>query len=312
MWRSFSQHWFLWLLAVSLVLGFGFPEYFSLLSHSASFRTGIVVAVMVLMGWTLQPRSISRSIKQPLPSLLAIGINMIVVPLLAWPSLWILPQELSGGLIVAALIPCTLASSAVWTRAAGGDDSVAMMTTVVTNLACFIVAPLGLWLILGHDVTIDVSNQMQNLLWQVVLPLVAGQGLRQLGLAGFADRNRPKIATVAQMGILAMVLIGSVISAERMAANPMRYGWAMVTAGFLACGIHIATVAIGYFAAAAFGIPRPQQIAIAISGGQKTLMVGLQLALTAGVSVMPMIMYHVGQLVIDTLLVRRWTRDRKE
>jgi solute carrier family 10 (sodium/bile acid cotransporter), member 7 len=308
-WRSISQQWFLCSLAISLALGFIFPEFFSSFAHSAPFRTGIVVTVMSLMGWTLQPRSVARSIRQPLPSMLAIAINVAVVPLLAWPTLWLLPQELSGGLIVAALIPCTLASASVWTRAAGGDEAVAMMTTVVTNLACFVVAPVGLWMLLGQQVQVDVGDQMRSLLWQVVLPLVAGQGLRQLGLATMADRNRKTISNFAQIGILVMVLFGSVISAERMADNPSKYGWELLTTAVLASVIHTVAVAIGYFAAAALGIKRPQQLAVAISGGQKTLMVGLQLALITGVSVMPMVMYHVGQLLIDTLLVRWWKKQ---
>jgi len=307
-WRSFSQHWFLVLLAICLLFGFSLPGFFSPLAHSSPFRNGIVVCVMILMGWTLQPRSIARSIRQPLPSLLAIGVNMVVVPILAWPSVWLLPQELSGGLIVSAIIPCTLASASVWTRAAGGDDAVAMMTTVVTNLACFVVAPLGLWLMLGQQVQIDVGNQMQSLFWQVVLPLIAGQGLRQIGLATFGDHHKKTIASVAQIGILIMVLLGSVISAERMAANPSRSGWALVATAMLASTIHTIAVAIGYFSAATLGINRPQQLAVAISGSQKTLMVGLQLALSTGVSVMPMVMYHVSQLMIDTVLVRWWTR----
>lgn len=313
MWRSFSQHWFLVLLAICLLLGFTVPGLFSPFAHFAPFRNGIVVAVMILMGWTLQPKSIARIIRQPLPSLLAIGINTAVVPLLAWPTIWLLPQELSGGLIVSAIIPCTLASASVWTRAAGGDDAVAMMTTVVTNLACFVVAPLGLWLMLGQQVQIDVGNQMRGLFWQVVLPLVAGQGLRQIGLSTFGDQHKKTIASVAQIGILIMVLLGSAISAERMAANPSRYGWALVATAMLASTIHTLAVAIGYYSAAALGIKRPQQLAIAISGSQKTLMVGLQLALSTGVSVMPMVMYHVSQLMIDTLLVRWWKqRDAME
>ena len=307
--RFLLKHWFLVALAICLVIGFGIPGPFSGIANSSSFRSGVVVVVMVLMGWTLQPKSIARSIRNPLASLLAITINVVGVPLLALPSLWFLPAELAGGLVVASLIPCTLASASVWTRAAGGDDAVAMMTTVVTNLACFVVAPIGLAMTLGQTVQINIGDQMRGLLWQVVLPLVAGQGLRQLGWAKFADTNKSGISNTAQIGILLMVLLGAVIAAERMAvATAIGFGPWLLTLVY-AAGVHTAALAIGYFSAPLFGIARPQQLGIAIAGSQKTLMVGLQLALASGVSVLPMVMYHVSQLLIDTVIVRRWNQD---
>ncbi|MGV3486618.1 MAG: bile acid:sodium symporter family protein [Planctomycetaceae bacterium] len=308
MWRPFSRHWFLWALAACLGIGFTWPSTLAPFAHSGELRTGIIVVVMVLMGWTLDPKSIVGNIRRPLPSVLAILVNILVVPLLAWPALWVLPLELAGGLIVAWLVPCTLASATVWTRAAGGDDAVAMMTTVVTNVLCFVVAPLGIWLLLRQQAETDVGSQMSGLFFQVVAPLVGGQCLRLFGLAAWADHRKVPLATLAQVGILLMVLLGSVISAERMAANPSRAGsfWTIAATAALSWIIHLAAVGVGYYAAAAASLPRAQQLAIAISGGQKTLMAGLQLALGCGVSVMPMVLYHIGQLFIDTLLVRYW------
>ena len=265
---------------------------------------------MILMGWTLQPQSVFRSIRQPYPSLIAILINIAVVPLLAWPAIWFLPSDLAGGLIVASLVPCTLASASVWTRSAGGDDSIAMVTTVVTNLCCFLVAPIGIWLMLGQTVGIHLGSQMQGLFLMVVAPLCGGQLLRLIGFASWADKHKTPISTIAQLGILAMVLLGSVISAERLPSG-QAFSIAVVTqTAIYAWVIHLIAVGIGFYAAAIVGAQRPQQLGTAIACGQKTLMVGLQLALDGGVSVLPMILYHVGQLIIDSLLVRWWTRDR--
>ena len=40
------------------------------------------------------------------------------------------PLSLAGGLLVASVTPCTVASAAVWTRRAGGNDSLAILSTV--------------------------------------------------------------------------------------------------------------------------------------------------------------------------------------
>jgi len=311
-WRTISKQWFLILLAICLGIGFSLPEPLSFVANSAFIRNGILFVVMVLMGWTLQPQSIVRSIRQPVPSLIAILINIAVVPLLAWPVIWFLPEDLAGGLIVASLVPCTLASASVWTRSAGGDDSIAMVTTVVTNLACFLVAPIGISLMLQRTVGIDLGSQMQGLFLMVVAPLCLGQGLRLIGLAAWADKRKWALSIIAQTGILAMVLLGSVISAERLSSGQAISMGDIALTAMCAWVIHLIAVGIGYYLSAMAGAQRPQQLGTAIACGQKTLMVGLQLALDGGVSVLPMILYHVGQLLIDTLLVRWWTRDRSQ
>ena len=62
----------------------------------------------------------------------------------------LLRGDLAVGLLVAAAAPCTLASAAVWTRRAGGNDAVALMVTIGTNLTCFVVTPLWLLVTTGR------------------------------------------------------------------------------------------------------------------------------------------------------------------
>jgi len=69
---------------------------------------------------------------------------------------------------------------------------------------------------------------------------------------------------------------------------------------------HLAVLWAGVLAARWAGRGRDAQIAVGIAGSQKTLMVGLQTAIDCGVSVIPMIVYHVAQLVWDTLIAQRW------
>ncbi len=285
------------------------------MAQSALVRNSIVVTVMLLLGWTLKPSAISRSVREPLGSVIASLINIFAVPLLTLPLLKFLPSELAGGLAVASLVPCTLATASVWTRAAKGDEAISMMTTVATNLLCFIVAPTGIWLILGAQTEVNLLDQIRGLLIQVVLPLVGGQCLRLIGLAAFADRCKPILSNAAQGGILVMVLLGSVLSYEKLPGVDPASGesggggaLALVATGVFALFAHLTAVVMGYVAARAVGLSIDKQVAVAISGAQKTLMIGLQLSLDCGVSVVPMVMYHVGQLLIDTLLVKQWNR----
>jgi sodium/bile acid cotransporter 7 len=245
--------------------------------------------------------------------LLAIAINVSIVPLLCLPALWLLPDSLFGGLFITSIVPCTLASASVWTRKAAGDDSVAMMTTVVTNLACVIVVPLGIWLVLSRQAEINAADQVQKLATVVVLPLVLAQVMRRAGADAWADRNKIRLSTLGQIGILVMVVFGAVASARVVGqaggGERMTTSWlSLVSLVLSAAGLHTLTLCLGILMAKCLKMKRPSQIAVGIAGSQKTLMVGLQIAIDCGVSVIPMLAYHLSQLVIDTLVAERWKR----
>jgi sodium/bile acid cotransporter 7 len=72
--------------------------------------------------------------------------------------------------------------------------------------------------------------------------------------------------------------------------------------------VHLLALYLGVGFARGAKLGPEAQIAVGIAGSQKTLMVGLQIAIDCGVSVVPMIVYHLGQLVLDTIVADRWKR----
>jgi sodium/bile acid cotransporter 7 len=308
MWARLAKQWFLLALGCCFALGYVAAGPLEPLLRQTVLRSGIVFSVMWAMGVTLRADTIRRSLARPLPSLLAIGINVAIVPLLCMPAAWLLPDFLFGGLFVATIAPCTLASASVWTRKAGGDDSIAMMTTVVTNLACLLVVPIGISLVLAETTEVSATDQMGKLATVVVAPLVLAQIMRRLGLASWADRNKPRLAIYGQCGILSMVVFGAVAGAGAVKNAPtdvITWTDGLSTIG-AAVGVHVVALVTGIALARRLQVRRDGQIAIGIAGSQKTLMVGLQIAIDCGVSVVPMLIYHLGQLLIDTLVAQRW------
>ncbi|TWU45924.1 Sodium Bile acid symporter family protein [Novipirellula aureliae] len=310
MWGRLKRHWFLIALGICFCTGFFASKTLHPLLEMTSLRSGIVFLVMWMMGVTLKADAIRQSVGRPLPTLLAIGTNGLVVPLLCLPTRAILPESVFGGLFVVSLVPCTLASAAVWTRKAGGNDSIALLTTVVTNLACVFVVPIGVALVLSQQSDWSAADQMQKLATIVVIPLVLAQAMRSAGLAGWADQHKVTLSMFAQFGVLSMVVFGSIASAEMVASiSSVENASLGMTAGlllFLVLSIHLSAMGIGILSARAIGADRESQIAVGIAGSQKTLMVGLQIAIDMGVSVIPMLMYHLMQLVLDTVIAHRW------
>tara|TARA_R110002049_G_scaffold2750_8_gene22287 strand:+ start:243834 stop:244760 length:927 start_codon:yes stop_codon:yes gene_type:complete len=300
-----AKHWFLIAIGICFLTGYFASESLSSLQSMSRTRSAIVFVVMWLMGVTLPASAIRRSLTRPLPVLLAITINVVGVPLLSLPSRWWLPESMFGGLFVAALVPCTLASASVWTRKAGGDDSISLMTTVVTNLACVVVLPIGIATVLSSAVQIPIEAQMTKLGLIVVAPLVLAQSMRRWGVSGWADRHKKTLSTISQIGILAMVVFGAVSSAAYADGSPVSVPIMMAVMATVAA-IHLVALWLGVITSRHMGTERAGQIAVGFSGSQKTLMVGLQIAIDCGVSVLPMLVYHLSQLIIDTIIADRW------
>lgn len=318
MWASLTKQWFLISLGICFLLGALGTRWVQPLLEIELIRGVLVFSVMWAMGVTLRADMIRHSVARPLPSALAITINILVVPLICLPTAWLLPSTLFGGLFIAGIVPCTLASASVWTRKAGGNDSIAMMTTVVTNLACVVVVPLGVSMVLAETTEVSAAEQMRKLAMVVVAPLILAQVMRRCGLAGWADRQKPRLSMFGQCGILVMVIFGAAKGAASMQATMAadsaaeQVGWidggVMIVA---AVAVHVIALWLGIVVSRRLGTPREGQIAVGIAGSQKTLMIGLQIAIDCGVSVVPMLVYHLGQLLIDTLVAERW-RERSQ
>lgn len=305
-----ARNWFLCGLVAVVVAGLVAHQRLSSLAESKLLQSSIVAVVMWMMAAPIPLMLVRNALTRPWPSILATIINMGVLPLLALAASKFFNSELGGGLIVAAAIPCTLASAAVWTRKAGGDDTVAILVTLITNLGCAIITPAWLVLLLGRSVKMDLNSLVLNLLLLVVLPIVAAQCMRSSSrFAKWADRYKNLLATACQIGILTMVLIGSIQMGQRLSTAQIAMSWQEISKVVLAAtALHLTALAIAWQAASFSRIERPQQIAVAFSGSQKTLMVGLKLAVDCGVSILPMIVYHVCQLILDSILADRWKR----
>jgi len=75
------------------------------------------------------------------------------------------------------------------------------------------------------------------------------------------------------------------------------------------CTVHTVMLIVGVWLARLLRFSREDQIAVAFAGSQKTLMVGLLMAMSLKVSILPMVTYHVMQLLIDTLIADYFRRQ---
>lgn len=305
------QRWFLIALLTLLAAGITWP---APLRPAVEFipRSALVAAVMFLMGLPLETSAMWHAVRRPGPVWLAVLLNAGLAPPLGWLASHVLPHELAIGVVVTATVPCTLVAATVWTRRAGGNDAVAILVTMITNLACFLVVPGWLKVLIGASVSLDYASLVWKLMLLVVLPIGIAQLLRQWRPLGeWAKRKKIWLSDFAQFGILAIVLEGAVGCGEQVHSAT---NGAVLTIGPVAIMIaavlvvHLTLLFVGLTLARTLGMDHADRAAVAIAGSQKTLMVGIYVALEFGpLAILPMIAYHASQLLVDTVIAD-WLR----
>jgi sodium/bile acid cotransporter 7 len=310
------HNWFLVALAALFAVGFFAHETLQPLADQNWIRTCTVALAMFLMALPLQASDIWAALRRPWATLLAVVVTFGLLPLIAWGASFGLAPEFKGGLLVAAVTPCTMASATVWTRKAGGNDTAATVVTVVTNLICFLVTPAWMYVMTGQQTKQslgDVGSMVLQLLLTVVLPVVVAQVLRTRPIvAEFAARRKAALGLTSQWCILLMVLIGAIKTGEKLSGTELHATALLELIAMIAAVlfVHVTSFWLGYFLAKLLGLRWGDQVAVAFAGSQKTLMVGMNVSIGANFSVLPMVTYHIGQLFIDTVLAD-WLKKRQ-
>ena len=188
-------------------------------------------------------------------------------------------------------------------------DSVAILVTIVTNLTCFVISPCWLLVTTGQAVSVGTASDMiAKLGLLVVVPIIAAQLLRLVSpFAAWATERKTTLGVFAQLGVLTMVVLGSAKAGRELSAlgpdsdlSPVDF-----LAMFLAVALtHSTMLWIGHQLGRLLRMERADRIAVGFAGSQKTLVVGLHLAVTyyGGLAILPMVTYHVFQLLFDTII----------
>nr|WP_296453240.1 bile acid:sodium symporter [Rubinisphaera sp.] len=304
------------LLPVGGLLGQSVPG----LSESVGqyLNTGYLVFFILFgMSITLPTGKLWQTASQPTSILLAIFVSIVILPLVTWGVVLLFPlKAFSAGLLIMSAVPTTLASAAVWTRKAGGNDAIPLMATLLGNAFCFLTIPFWLGQTLGQSLPIDVWSLMSRLLIVAVLPMGLAQVLRAIPIIGkSADVHKLSIGMLSQIGILIIILVSAIRTGPIFQEQSENLSLLQVLLVIVLCGvIH----GIGLWSG--WGLTRllkgscEDAIGVAFSGSQKTLAIAIDLTtspilLASGISplaIIPPLIFHALQLIIDTIMIAKF------
>lgn len=176
-----------------LVLAGGAAGYFfaPTVQQASGWVNTLLGLVMFGMGLTLRPVDFALVVKRPVPILVGVAAQYVVMPLLALFVAWLLnlPPELAAGVILVGCAPGGTASNVVAFLARGDVAVSVTMTSISTLLAPLLTPLLTLWLA-GQYMPLDGPSMAMSIVTIVLIPVVAGIVVRLL-LARWVERLLP-------------------------------------------------------------------------------------------------------------------------
>lgn len=288
------------LILAGAALGFLAPGAF------AGWNTYIVPALIVIMfgmGLTLTLPDFALVLKRPLPVLMGVAVQYLVMPLLAWgiATALDLPPQLAAGLILVGSVPGGTASNVV-TYLARGDVALSVtMTSLSTALSPLLTPVITLWLA-GQYLPVPAADMAVSLIQIVLIPIVVGLTLRTLFTRQVA-KIEPALPWISVLAITFVVI--AVVSASTSV---------LMTAGislFLAVILHNGLgYLMGYGVAAALHVPPAARRAISVEVGMQNsgLASGLATQYFTPEAALPGAVFSVWHNISGGLLASVWGR----
>jgi predicted Na+-dependent transporter len=302
-----ARHWFVLGLGGGGAAALCRPDWFAWTTYLDPRL--VVASALFLMAWTLPTRSLARVLAHPWPALWAMAISYGALPAVAWLAGSFLPDDFRIGVLIIACVPCTLASSVLWARRAGGDEAAALLVVLGTTATSWLITPAWIVATTGAAVELDTPRMMLDLLLTLVLPVSVGQGCRALRpLARAAAHGKDALGALAQLLVLLVLLKAAASVGQRLAEGTVVAVGAWLPLLAIVClGVHLAALVCGWWGGGLLGFDRASRAGIAFACSQKTLPVALLLferyfQTAYPLAVLPLAFYHFGQLLVDTFI----------
>lgn len=235
-----------------------------------------------------------------------LGLSTTLLP----PS--ILPKELAQGILFLCCLPSTVQSSIAFTSTARGNVAAAVVAASASNLLGVVLTPLLVGLLLhsqGSGISMDA---VQAIIVQLLIPFALGQASRHW-TGAFVIEHKSILGLFDRGSILLVVYAafsGAVTAGLWTKVGPKD----LATLLFLSTAILAVVLALSALIARRLGFSKEDEIAIVFAGSKKSLASGVPIAgilfstATAGVIVLPLMIFHQLQLMACALIAQRYGR----
>lgn len=278
-----------------------------------------VALVFLLYGLTLPPERLKAGVLNWRLHLVVHLSTFVLFPVLVWGGLAVfgggLDPDLALGLLYLGALPSTISSSVAMTSIARGNVAGAVFNASLSSLIGVVLTPLWVNAYLASSgAALDLGQVLTKLALLVVLPIGLGQGLRPW-LAAWAA-SRPRTLKAADRITILLIVLNS-FSDSMVDGVWIGHGpGLLVMVGALSLGLFFGVYGLLGLVCRAWGFSRADTIAARFCGTKKSLAAGVPMAKimfgaspALGMVILPIILYHLLQLIVAGILARRLGRD---
>ncbi|MGG0717963.1 bile acid:sodium symporter family protein [Robertmurraya massiliosenegalensis] len=294
-----GKYFAVWVILMSII-AFMFPDPFLGLGGYITILLGVV---MFGMGLTLKAVDFKIVLTKPLPVLIGVCAQYIIMPLVAFAiaNLLNLPAELAAGLVLLGCVPGGTASN-VMVYLAKGNVPLSIAMTSISTLLAPIMTPLILLLLAGQWMPVDAVSMFMSIVQVIIVPIVLGLLIKRFFPVAVEKSLRvlPLISVAAIITIVAAVVSGN-------SGTIATSGLLIFTAVMLHNGFGLL---LGYFAGKMLNQDEVNRRAIAIEVGMQNSGLGVALATAhfGPLAALPSVLAAAWHNISGPILATYWSK----
>lgn len=281
--------------------------------------TAAIALLFFLHGAKLSRQAIINGLTQWRLHALILSCTFLFFPVMGFALRPVLQplvnHELYLGVLFLCMLPATVQSAVALTSIAGGNVPASVCSASFSTLLGILVAPfLVNSLIIPTTGSAATLDSVIKIFMQLMLPFLAGHFLRPYFDTVF--RKAGKSLSFIDRGSILLVIY-SAFSAAVVSGIWQKVSLTMI-AGLVLISLIFLALAMAYvYSLASWLNFSPQDRVTALFGGaQKSLATGVPMSqvlfssATAGIMVLPVMLFHVLQLIISSMIAQQWNRRR--
>jgi BASS family bile acid:Na+ symporter len=237
-----------------------------------------LAVIMLGVGLSLTSGDFTRVFKAPKAVIIALGCQMLVLPVVALGLVEVIDLEPALAVGVMLLVASPGGTTAnLFSHLAGGDVALNVTLTAINSVLAMVTLPIVVGWSLGHFMGEDAGIGLQpakllQVFAVVLVPVALGMAVNRWS-PEFARRMETPVKR-ASVAILVIVVIGALAGQwEVLTEN-------LVSVGSVALLLSAVSLAVGYWVPTLAGVSRPQAISSAMEIGIHNATLAITVALS--------------------------------
>jgi sodium/bile acid cotransporter 7 len=224
--------------------------------------------VFLVSGLTLQSSELISVLRRPFSAVYGVVTILLLTPLLALltTKLPLKPEEFSTGLSIFCIVPTTLSVGVALTQAAKGNQALALLLTVGTNILGIVTVPHLLKFLLGGQTglaSLDPQDLTFKLTLTALVPTIVGHLAARSSntVREFVKRNRVPLSLFSTLNLIAMVWQSLSGARDLLIRQSLPNIVSVIISGI---AVHLLYLVLNYIAVKALGLPIREAVTVLI------------------------------------------------